>query len=51
MLLPLGQTQNIINIFNKFKEQKEMLRLVTFFIITIHNDREKDIIDGFKSRL
>jgi hypothetical protein len=38
MLLPLGQTQNIINVLNKFKEQKEMLRVVTFFIIAIHSD-------------
>jgi hypothetical protein len=39
MLFPLGQTQNIIfNVLNKFKEQKEMLRVVTFFIIAIHSD-------------
>jgi hypothetical protein len=39
MLFQLGQTQNIINVLNKFKEQKEMLRVVIFFIIAIHSDK------------
>jgi hypothetical protein len=38
MLFPLGQAQNIINVLNKFKEQKGMLRVVTFFIIAIYSE-------------